>query len=80
LKPVALFVAVTVTPGSAPPLPSVTRPDNDPAFVWAKRRVGTRNRTATRRRERERTSYLLNMNSVLSLGQKYTAKMSFRLV
>jgi hypothetical protein len=56
---VALFVAVTVTPGSPAPLASVTCPDNDPAFVWAKRRVGMSIRKATRRRERERKVYLL---------------------
>jgi hypothetical protein len=69
LKPVALFVAVTVTPGSPAPLESVTRPDNDPAFVWAKIRVGTsiKIRKATRRRERERTVYLLSKRNVLSL-------------
>src|SRR5205814_10321216 len=36
LNPVALFVAVTVTPGNAAPDSSVTRPPSDAPPVWAR--------------------------------------------
>src|SRR5436190_5269576 len=41
LNPVAVFVAVTLTPGSAAPDTSVTRPPNDADPVCAKSAAGT---------------------------------------